>query len=76
MTNVVKAHTRYTDQSAKALIEGQVPKYDKDDRTNNKAAWTFLLAFQIDLSNTSVLKPQQSTIKITVVNLLSSTNKS
>ena len=52
MTNVVKAHARYTVQSAKALIEGQVPKYDKYDRTNDKAARTFLLAsLQIDLSN-------------------------
>ena len=52
MTNVVKAHARYTVQSAKALIEDQVPKYDKYDRTNDKAARTFLLAsLQIDLSN-------------------------
>ena len=52
MTNVVKAHARYTVQSAKALIEDQVPKYDKYDRMNDKAARTFLLAsLQMDLSN-------------------------
>jgi hypothetical protein len=34
------------------LIEGQVPNYDKYDRTNDKAARTFLLAsLQTDLSN-------------------------
>jgi hypothetical protein len=52
MTNVVKAHARYTVQLTKALIEDQVPKYDKYDRTNDKAARTFLLvSLQIDLSN-------------------------
>jgi hypothetical protein len=52
MTNVVKAHARFTVQSAKILIEDQVPKYDKYDRTNDKAARTFLLAsLQIELSN-------------------------
>ena len=52
MTNVVKAHAGYTVQSAKALIEDQVPKYDKYDRMNDKAARTFLLAsLQMDLSN-------------------------
>jgi hypothetical protein len=50
--NVVNAHARYTVQSAKALIEGQVPNYDRYDRTKYKAARTFLLAsLQIDLSN-------------------------
>ena len=52
MTNVVKAHARYTVQSAKALAEDQVVLYDKYDRTNNMAARTYLLAsLTVDLSN-------------------------
>jgi hypothetical protein len=49
---VIGLHASPTVQSAKDLIVGQVPKYDKYNRTNNKAARTFLLAsLQIDLSN-------------------------
>ncbi|KAI2509805.1 hypothetical protein MHU86_4658 [Fragilaria crotonensis] len=35
MTNVIKAHARYTVQSAKLLAEAQVQRYDKYDRTND-----------------------------------------
>ena len=38
MTNVVKAHARYTVQSAKVLAEAQVARYDRYDRTNDMAA--------------------------------------
>ena len=44
MTNVIKAHARYTVQSAKLLAEAQVQRYDKYDRTNDMAARTYLLA--------------------------------
>ena len=52
MTNVIKAHARYTVQSAKLLTETQVQLYDKHDRTNHMAARTFLLAsLPTELSN-------------------------
>ena len=52
MTNVVKAHARYTVQSAKLLAEVQVQLYDKYDRTNDMAARTYLLAsLSTELSN-------------------------
>ncbi|KAI2491647.1 hypothetical protein MHU86_22930 [Fragilaria crotonensis] len=44
MTNVVKSHARYTVQSAQQLIEKQLELYDKYDKTNDKAARTYLLA--------------------------------
>ena len=44
VSNVVKSHSRYTVQSAKTLIQGQVELYDKYDKTNDKAARTYLLA--------------------------------
>ncbi|KAI2489014.1 hypothetical protein MHU86_25584 [Fragilaria crotonensis] len=43
MTNVIKAHARYTVQSAKLLAEAQVQRYDKYDRTNDMAARTYCL---------------------------------
>ncbi|KAI2502610.1 hypothetical protein MHU86_11875 [Fragilaria crotonensis] len=52
MTNVIKAHARYTVQSAKLLAEAQVQRYDKYDRTNDMAARTYLLAsLSTELSN-------------------------
>ena len=49
MSNVVKSHARYTVQSAQTLIERQLVRYDK---TNDKAARTYLLAsLAIELSN-------------------------
>ncbi|KAI2500374.1 hypothetical protein MHU86_14117 [Fragilaria crotonensis] len=52
MTNVIKAHARYTVQSAKLLAETQVQRYDKYDRTNDMAARTYLLAsLSTELSN-------------------------
>ena len=52
MTNVIKAHARYTVQSAKLLAETQVQLYDKYDRTNDMAARTYLLAsLSTELSN-------------------------
>ena len=52
MTNVIKAHARYTVQSAKLLAEMQTQLYDKYDRTNDLAARTFLLAsLSTELSN-------------------------
>jgi hypothetical protein len=52
ITNVIKAHARYTVQSAKSSAEAQVQLYDKYDRTNNMAARTYLLAYlSIELSN-------------------------
>ncbi|KAI2500370.1 hypothetical protein MHU86_14113 [Fragilaria crotonensis] len=44
VSNVVKSHSRFTVQSAKALIKDQVELYDKYDKTNDKAARTYLLA--------------------------------
>ena len=44
MSNVVKAHARYTVNLAKKLCASQVPQYDKYDRTNDVAAKAFLLA--------------------------------
>ena len=44
MSNVVKSHARYTVQSAAGLIEKQLGQYDKYDKTNDKAARTYLLA--------------------------------
>ena len=45
VSNVVKLHSRrYTVQSAKTLIQGQVELYDKYDKTNDKVACTYLLA--------------------------------
>ncbi|KAI2499059.1 hypothetical protein MHU86_15448 [Fragilaria crotonensis] len=43
MTNVIKAHARYTVQSAKLLAEAQVQRFDKYDRTNDMAARTYCL---------------------------------
>ena len=52
MTNVIKAHARYTVQSAKSLAEAQAQRYDKYDRTNDMAARTYLLAsLSTELSN-------------------------
>ncbi len=52
MTNVIKAHARYTVQLAKLLAETQTQLYDKYDRTNNMAARTLLLASpSTELSN-------------------------
>ncbi len=52
MTNVVKAHARYTVQSAKLLAEVQAQHYDKYDWTNNMAAKTYLFAsLSTELSN-------------------------
>ena len=52
MTNVIKAHARYTVQSAKLLAEAQVQLYDKYDRTNDMADRTYLLAsLSTELSN-------------------------
>ena len=53
MTNVAKAHARYTVQAAKALAEAQVVLYDKYDRTNDMAARTYLLAL-LAVSNKKV----------------------
>ena len=44
MSNVVKSHARYTVQSAQLLVKKQLVKYDKYDKTNDKAARTYLLA--------------------------------
>ena len=44
VSDVVKSHSRYTVQSAKTLIQGQVELYDKYDKTNDKAAHNYLLA--------------------------------
>ena len=52
MTNVIKAHARYTVQLAKLLAETQAQLYNKYDRTNNMAARTYLLAsISIELSS-------------------------
>ena len=52
MSNVVKSHSRYTVQSAQTLIRAQLVKYDKYDKTNDKAARTYLLAsLSVALSN-------------------------
>jgi hypothetical protein len=53
MTNVIKAHARYTVQLAKLLAETQTQLYNKYDRTNNTAAITYLLASSLstELSN-------------------------
>ena len=44
MSNVVKAHARYTVDLAKKFCATQVTRYDKYDRTNDVAAKAFLLA--------------------------------
>jgi hypothetical protein len=52
MTNAVKAHTRYTVQSAKRLAEVKIQLYIKHDRTNNMAARAYLLAsLSTEISN-------------------------
>ena len=43
MTNVVKSHSRYTIQTAKALSAVQLPLYDKYDRNNDRAAIKYVL---------------------------------
>ena len=54
MTNVVKAHARYTVQSANALAEGQVALYETYDRTNDMARTHLLASLAVDLSNKKV----------------------
>ena len=44
MTDVVNSHSRYTVQSAQTLVKAQLVKYDPYDKTNDKAARTYLLA--------------------------------
>jgi len=44
MTDVVHGHSRFTVASTKKLSKDQAPLLDKYDRTNDKAARTFLLA--------------------------------
>jgi hypothetical protein len=57
MSDVVKAHVRYTVQSAKLLAEVQVQLYSKYDRTNNMAAKTYLLpSLTTELSNKATEK--------------------
>jgi hypothetical protein len=53
MASVIKAHARYTVQSAKLLAETLAQRYNKYDRTNNNmAARTYLLAsLSTELSN-------------------------
>lgn len=44
MTNVVKSHSRYTIQTAKALSAEQLMLYDKYDKNNDRAAVKFVLS--------------------------------
>ena len=44
MTNVVKSHSRYTIQTAKALSAKQLESYDKYDKTNDRAAIKYVLS--------------------------------
>ena len=44
MTNIVKSHSRYTIQTAKTLGAKQLTLYDKYDKTNDRAAVTYLLS--------------------------------
>lgn len=61
MTNVVKSHSRYTVQSAQNLVKPQLVKYDKYDKTNDRAARTYLLAsLTVTLSNKVSEKLEES----------------
>ena len=44
MTNVVKIHSRYTIQTAKALRAEQLMLYDKYIKSNDRAAVKFVLS--------------------------------
>jgi hypothetical protein len=44
MTNVVKSHSRYTIQTAKALSTKQLMLYDKYNKSNDRAAVNFVLS--------------------------------
>ncbi|KAI2503051.1 hypothetical protein MHU86_11399 [Fragilaria crotonensis] len=51
MTNVIKAHARYTVQSAKLLAEAQVQRYDKYDRPTIWQPGPICLLHSTELSN-------------------------
>ena len=55
VSNVVKSHSRYTVQSAQTLIRDQVELYDKYDKTNDKAARTYLFASLTPLLSNKVV---------------------
>ena len=46
MTNIVKSHSRYTIQTAKALSAEQLMLYNKNDTSNNRAAVIWLQLIQ------------------------------
>ncbi|KAI2494289.1 hypothetical protein MHU86_20266 [Fragilaria crotonensis] len=58
MTNVVKSHSRYTIQTAKALSAEQLMLYDKYDKSNDRAAVKFVLS---SLSPALMSKIQEKT---------------
>jgi hypothetical protein len=67
MTNVVKSHARYTVHSVKKLIESQLKAYDKYDKTNDKAARTYLLASLTPLLSNKVAEKLDDTDPFPVV---------
>jgi hypothetical protein len=67
MTNVVKSHARYTVQSAQQLIEKQLENYDKYDKTNDKAARTYLLASLTPLLSNKIVEEHDNSDPFPIV---------
>ena len=67
MTNVVKAHARYTVQSAEVLVRNQLVRYDKYDKTNDKAARAYLLASLVPTLSNKVSEKLEDTDPFPIV---------